>query len=116
MRRAAPTISETMADKPTDAKPPFKPKPPDYNVSCALKQDAHDPTKRPPANNPIRGIVGAAWKNEDGTIKILMNPFVVLPPGDKINLVLFPIDYKPKDKSSRQPPAGADATAEEVPF
>lgn len=40
--------------------------------------------------------IGAAWLNENGTITIVLNDFVVLPPGGKHLLItLFPN----KDKS-----------------
>lgn len=42
-------------------------KKPDYNLS-AMDKD----------NDRLKGTVGVAWINEDGTISIRLNPFVVL--------------------------------------
>lgn len=44
----------------------FKPRRPDYNLSAMDKKTG------------CKGPIGAAWKNEDGTITLKLNPFVVL--------------------------------------
>ena len=64
-------------------------RPPDYNLGCLNRHTEE------------RGTVGAAWKNTDGSIRVIINPFVVLPcPGDCM-LTLFPI--KAKSASSAEP-------------
>jgi hypothetical protein len=42
--------------------------------------------------------VGAAWVNDSGTVYLRLDPFVVLPHGENIKLMLIPSDYKPKMK------------------
>lgn len=41
-----------------------------------------------------RGCVGAAWKNDDGSVTILLDYCVVLPGGKDNLITLFPIDRK----------------------
>jgi hypothetical protein len=50
----------------------------------------------------LKGKVGAAWVNADGSISIDLNPFVVLQDGPlKLHLTLFKVE------PSRQSPVGA---------
>jgi len=56
-------------------------RPADYRLG-AMKN------KRTPEES--KGNVGLAWINEDGTVKIKLNPFVVVT--HDMHLMLFPID------------------------
>lgn len=55
---------------------------PNWNLNAMLKED----------NTSFKGKVGAAWNNDDGTISIVLNPFVRLNSLDNIALKLFPND------------------------
>lgn len=57
---------------------------PDYKLSVHIESDYYK--------------VGAAWVNESGTVSIELDPFVVLPHGAKVKLMLIPSDYEPKQK------------------
>lgn len=46
---------------------PFESKPPDWTVSAMDKENAQ-----------IKGNIGVAWNQPDGTIRIKLNPFVML--------------------------------------
>lgn len=37
-----------------------------------------------------RGRLGAAWNNQDGSITVVIDPFVVVPTGKQFLLTLFP--------------------------
>lgn len=56
----------------------FEARPPDYNVSALNK------------NTEVKGNVGVAWKQSDGTIRVKINAFVVLEGGEPLVLTLFP--------------------------
>lgn len=62
---------------------------PDYNLGALDRESG------------LKGKVGAAWKNEDGTINIKLNPFVALRSG--LSLTLFPAD---RDFRRGQTPPG----------
>lgn len=51
---------------------------PDFDVGCLDKVA------------DIKGNVGGAWANKDGTISIVLNPFVVITGGKDRLLTLFP--------------------------
>lgn len=51
---------------------------PDYKVGCLDKTDNR------------KGNVGAAWLNEDGTISMVFDPFVVIQGGRDRLITLFP--------------------------
>jgi hypothetical protein len=51
---------------------------PDYRVAALNKADDRKAT------------VGVAWKNEDGTIAIVLHAFIVLQGGKDLLLTLFP--------------------------
>lgn len=56
-------------------------KKPDYSVGALDKtRDVRQPK------------VGVAWKNENGTITIALDPFVVLRGGPELVVTLFPAD------------------------
>lgn len=47
------------------------------------------------AMNPAskeKGKVGAGWRNEDGSISIDINAFIVLKSSPDLNLTMFPIE------------------------
>lgn len=53
---------------------------PDYRISALSKKNEH------------KGSVGCAWINEDQTITISLNSFVVLDERDDILITMFPTD------------------------
>ncbi len=55
---------------------------PDYILSALCKR------------TELRGRVGAAWVNEDGTLSIKLNAFVVLSANDDLVITLFENDDK----------------------
>lgn len=55
------------------------PRKPDYNVAALNKQ------------TDKKGTVGGAWYNDDATISIVLNSFVVLEGGKELLITLFPI-------------------------
>jgi hypothetical protein len=71
---------------------------PDYKISALNKRTDE------------KGTVGAAWLNENGTISIVLDPFVTLTQtGKDLLLTLFPADGRSKDRS---PPEDSG----EIPF
>lgn len=62
---------------------------PDYDLGILDKE-----------NDIKQSRAGAAWLNEDGSISINIDPFVVIPPGRHILLTLFPRKERPKGDSS----------------
>ena len=54
---------------------------PDYQVSALNKGTEN------------KGNVGAAWKNDNGTISIVLNKFVVLNQADDLLITLFPPEF-----------------------
>lgn len=58
------------------------PRQPDFHLK-ALDKDTDKTAK-----------IGAAWQNENGTISLVLNPFVVLNANDDLLLTLFPADEK----------------------
>lgn len=52
---------------------------PDYRVSALNKATS------------VKGSVGAAWLNEDGTISIVLDPFIVLNDSPNLLITLFPV-------------------------
>ena len=64
-----------------------------------------------------KGDLGAAWKNDDGTINIRLNAKVVLTQEPDEILTLFPAEYTPKYSSApKAVPPGTYASQDEVPF
>ena len=55
---------------------------PDYNLKTLNKTTSE------------KCRVGAAWANEDGSISIVLNSFVVLPASKELEIRLFPYDGK----------------------
>lgn len=47
-----------------------------------------------------KGRVGAAWSNDDGSISVVIDPFVTLHGGKDMIITLFP-DNKPRETPSR---------------
>lgn len=39
-----------------------------------------------------KSVVGAGWSNDDGSVTIVLNDFVVLPQNEDTVITLFPID------------------------
>ena len=72
--------------------PGFVPRPPDYKVSVYRKRDGH------------KGTVGAAWRNEDGSISVRLAPFVVLDQADDLMVTLFVDDGGPPEPPARPRP------------
>ncbi len=62
---------------------PRQNRPADYRLG-AMRKDFH----RLPPEEQVKGNVGVAWVNPDGSIKIKLNPFVVLT--HDLTLLLFP--------------------------
>ena len=60
---------------------------PDYDLSALSN------------SSDLRGKVGAAWINDDGSISIKLNPFVVLNAGEDLQLRLFA--YRTKEDWDR---------------
>ncbi len=82
-------------------------KKPDYTLS-AMDKD----------NDRLKGLVGAAWINEDGSISIRLNPFVVLDTREhNLELRLFKNDgnYQKKLPKSAEVPHDVQA-GQEIPF
>lgn len=52
---------------------------PAYNVKVMNKQTGEKSQK-----------IGGAWVNRDGTISVILDPFVVIPGGQDILVTLFP--------------------------
>lgn len=73
------------------------PRPPDYNVNCLNKQ------------NEAKGKIGAAWINDDGSIRIVLDPFVVLPPSHLAVITLFKVGNYQKRETKPQPRTAADS-------
>lgn len=62
---------------------------PDYILAGMIKGDVPEESKKAPN-------IGGAWKNEDGSIYLRIDPFVVIKGGDdRVLLTLFP--YKKRD-------------------
>lgn len=75
---------------------PFTPgRRPDYKVSAMNKFNDH------------KGQVGAAWLNDNGSISIKLNAFVVLSAENDLVITLFPHD------GGGSQPRGSDTTKEE---
>lgn len=85
-------------------------KKPDYNLS-AMDGD-----------NICKGKVGVGWKNDDGSIAISLNAFVVLSAIDDLKLRLFPAEgyesriRKAERASATTPPHDPDDLGDDVPF
>ena len=78
MKRKA---SSSTSNAQSNGRSPGKPRKPDFHVWAADTR----------AN--ISGDIGAAWINEDGTIHIKLNPFVVIDTGVQDMVVkLYPCD------------------------
>lgn len=71
----------------------FKPKRPDWTVSALDK-----------SSDRLKGQVGVAWDQDNGTIRIKLNPFVRLDTSTQdLFITLFPIDGADHaDRPSRQ--------------
>lgn len=86
------------------------PRPPDYIVWAAGPSG--------------KGKVGAAWKNDDGTLSLTLNPFVVLSSTTDLTIKLYPNDEAkkppPRKRIASSPSTGEDAPpdgkAEPIPF
>ncbi len=61
------------------------PRSPDYQIKA---------TTRPNIAPKRAGRVGAAWKNEDGSLSIVLDPFVTLVAADDLIITVFPIDRR----------------------
>lgn len=61
---------------------------PDYDVSALNKA------------TDVKGRIGAAWKNDDGTISVILNDFVAVKQEGDLLITLFPKSdaVKPKKK------------------
>jgi hypothetical protein len=85
---------------------------PDYNLWMASDQG--------------KGRVGAAWSNEDGSISITLDPYVILKgkghTGLKTNLMLFPYGGYEERKKRKEKRAEANTAAgstdldDDIPF
>jgi hypothetical protein len=80
----------------------------------------------------VKGRAGVAWKQDDGSIQIILDPCVTLygqalmHNGEKVYLTLFPLDWKKKERvepapSGINPEAGAkagrrDDLEDDIPF
>lgn len=62
---------------------------PDYDVK-AMRKDTEQKAR-----------VGAAWKNEDGSISIVLDPFVVLEGHTQLIITCFPKESKPAKVKTR---------------
>lgn len=56
----------------------FKPRKPDFIIRAKNK------------NGTQKGEIGAAWLNEDGSLFLKFNPYVVVPVGDDFAIAAFP--------------------------
>lgn len=61
------------------------PRKPDYNVRAKRKASGES------------SFVGAAWKNENGSISVKIDPFVVLKGETDLLITLFPRDRPDQD-------------------
>lgn len=84
------------------------PRQPDYSVNCLNKQ------------NEVKGKIGAAWLNEDDSIRIVLDPFVVLPASHLAVITLFKVgsynkkpETKPTGSRPSTEPFSADAAGED---
>lgn len=85
---------------------PFVPRPPDYNVSALNKK------------TDMKGVIGAAWKNQDGTIRIKLNPFLVIDTSrHDLVVTLFPANKRDQNVYKRKQEAvePASETPSEAP-
>lgn len=98
-----------MADQP-EKKPGRQP---DYDLHALNK------------TTNAKAQVGAAWIKEDGSIGIVLNPFVTIPAGGQIMLTLFKVkrgvrpgpDPSPRDKpKTEEEPGSTELGPDEVPF
>ena len=70
----------------------------------------------------IKGTIGAAWNNDDGTIQLKINPFVILNGADELQIRLFHADRVPSTAPVAQTlrtPArdyGKNDDQDEIPF
>lgn len=46
-------------------------------------------TTRPSVEPKRAGVIGAGWKNEDGSISVVLDPFVTLTGADNLIITLF---------------------------
>lgn len=74
---------------------------PDYSIGALDK-----------TRNARQPKVGVAWKNENGTITIAFDPFVVLRGGPELVVTLFPANTL----WTAHGPAKSKPSDEEVPF
>lgn len=51
---------------------------PDYRIAALNKE------------TDAKGNIGVAWKNEDGSIGVVFNPFVTVPVGNNFVITMFP--------------------------
>lgn len=63
---------------------------PDYNISVLDKTSGG------------RGVVGAGWIQEDGSISIKINPCVLLDDDPKLVIRMFPCEEKPNRRNGRR--------------
>ena len=78
---------------------------PDYRI--AVK------TRTKSVGKQGQGVIGAAWKEDDGSISISLSPCVVLRFEDDVGIKLFPIDpnWKPSRKTERPSGDASDAVS-----
>lgn len=82
----------------------FVPGPPDYNIAALDKK------------TEIRGTIGAAWKNADGSIRLKLNPFLVLDTGkNDLVVTLFPVNNRDQARYKKQDKAAQDVTQDSTP-
>lgn len=55
-------------------------------------------------DNGKHGVVGAAWREDDGSISIMLNPCVTLSGDADVFIKLFPVDpdWKPASRSREE--------------
>lgn len=82
---------------------------PDFNVTAMDKND-----------DTFKGQIGVAWINEDGTIAIKLNPFIVLDTNrHNLTIRLFPNERKaggPVKRLVRNRKPTDELVKEEIPF
>ena len=83
---------------------------PDYNLWAIIPDETS------------KGKIGAAWINDDDSIFIKLNPFIVLSQIENPTIKLFPNDDKyeerqaaKKEKAEKRPPPPSDLE-DDIPF
>lgn len=72
------------------------PRRPDYRMKA---------TTRPGVHPHREGVVGAGWRNPDGSVSVKLDPFAVLAGADDLIITLFPMEARSEAQAAPAPVA-----------